>query len=477
MGELQASRTEGGDRLIRVLEWGLAAVLVLAPLPFGAVLPEALRFLELGSFLLLVVWVVRAARHPTRLPPLAVRAGLIGLLALALLQALPLGRGVVSLASPRAAGLRAELQTPPDANRAEELLLDSDPAPLERPATLSLDPQATASAARTGAALAALLLVATTVASVRGARLLALALLVSAAFQGLYGVLVLASGHDMIWHIPKKHYLDSATGTFVNRNHYAGYLNAALSCGLALCLRQAKIRRASGTGSRLVDLLSPEGSRTLLLGLLVVLGLSGLLLSFSRAGIASGLLALSAVVLFAGQRRLRTRLVLVLLLVGTAATPLSQLGTERLAERYARTAADLSSPGGRARVWADTLGMAGAHPLVGTGFGTFAAVYPLYRSAEVRLFYRHAHNDAIQALAEGGVVGGVFLLLVLLPTLGQSTRALRGAKGTLGVGVAAGLLALLIHSLVDFHFHMPANAAAAAILGGALLGLPWKRPG
>jgi hypothetical protein len=34
---------------------------------------------------------------------------------------------------------------------------------------------------------------------------------------------------------------------------------------------------------------------------------------------------------------------------------------------------------------------------------------------------------------------------------------------------------MLLHALIDFNFHIPSNAAVAAVLGGMLLGLPWQR--
>jgi O-antigen ligase len=112
-------------------------------------------------------------------------------------------------------------------------------------------------------------------------------------------------------------------------------------------------------------------------------------------------------------------------------------------------------------------------PVLGSGFGTFAVVYPLYRSDEVRKFYQYAHCDLLQVAAEGGVVGVTLVLLVLVPLGRRTLRGLRGVQGIVGVGVAAGLAAVLLHSLVDFDFHIPSNAAIAAILAGGVLGLPW----
>jgi O-antigen ligase len=121
----------------------------------------------------------------------------------------------------------------------------------------------------------------------------------------------------------------------------------------------------------------------------------------------------------------------------------------------------------------DTVEMATQFPAVGTGFGTFAVAYPLYRSATVRYFYDHAHNDALQALAEGGIVGAVLLLLILIPLIRAVLGALTGDAGLMAVGIAAGLSALLLHGLVDFNFHIPSNAALAAILAGAVFGQRW----
>jgi O-antigen ligase len=357
----------------------------------------------------------------------------------------------------------------------ESRLLGRDPRSLDPAPTLSLEPERTASALRTGAALALLLVVGTTVAQVCGVRRLALALLVSGAAQALYGILVLASGHPMIWSVPKRYYLESATGTFVNRNHFAGFLELALPCGLALVLASARDRRpAEGPRERWLEHFRPEGVRSLLLGLLLLLGLAGLLLSLSRAGTALGLAALAVTAAVAGRGGLRARVVVLLLVVAVAAVPLLQIGADRLLERYASTAEDFAEAGGRAVVWRDTARLLGDFPLTGAGFGTFAAVYPLYRSPEVRLFFDHAHNDALQALAEGGAIGGALLALVLWPVGRRMVAAFGGGAPTLSVGIAASLTAFLLHGLVDFNFHIPSNAAAAAILAGALLGMEWS---
>jgi O-antigen ligase len=171
----------------------------------------------------------------------------------------------------------------------------------------------------------------------------------------------------------------------------------------------------------------------------------------------------------------RLRLVVAALIVAVAVVPLLRIGPDRLVERFAESGSSLMSPGGRASVWRDSVGMAAAYPWVGSGYGTFAAAYPRFRSPEVRLYYAHAHNDLIQVVVEGGLVGLVLLTLLLIPVLRALVAGCAGAQGSLGVGIAAGLGAMLLHGLIDFNFHIPANAAMASILAGALTGLPWRR--
>ncbi len=461
-------------RIDRALEAGVAAVLVLAPLPFAAVSASGRLALEAAALVLLLVWVCAGWTGAYRLPPKRVLGLLGGLLLLAAIQLIPLGEGLIGAVSPRSLTVRESVAPPEAARAAEERLLQLAPAKLDAAPTLSVEPGASASALRTGVALCALLIVATHVARTRGLRGIATALLFSAAFQALYGLIVLASGYDHIWNIEKTVFLDSATGTWINRNHFADYLAMALPCGAALWVVGIPRRTSPGT-SWLLRTFSSEGSRNLVRLLALLIGMAGLLVSLSRAGIALGVAGVVATLwLGTRSRPPTTRVVIVCLALAIAVMPLAQLGTDALRDRFESSAEDFTSPGSRGTVWRDTFDLAAAFPVVGSGFGTFSAIYPKFRSPEVRYFYAHAHNDLLQFAAEGGAVG-VLLLLALLASLGRRLfAALRGEYGALAIGAAVGLSAALLHSLIDFNFHLPANAAVAAVLAGSLWGLPSK---
>jgi O-antigen ligase len=249
----------------------------------------------------------------------------------------------------------------------------------------------------------------------------------------------------------------------------------SLACGIALVLENIKAEHYRSWRRRIVGLLSGDNSRNLVLALLVAVGLAGLFTSLSRAGIALGLLAVILTIVGGGRvRGLKVRLVITLMILSAAIVPMIQVSADRLVQSYAESPQELISVVGRTTVWSDSLNMVAAFPFVGSGYGTFAAAYPFFRSPEIRLLYKHAHNDLLQAIVEGGAVGAIFLALLMIPILRAIAGGVSGRRGTLAVGFAAGLIVFLLHSLIDFNLHIPANAATASIIAGTLLGLSWR---
>jgi hypothetical protein len=124
-------------------------------------------------------------------------------------------------------------------------------------------------------------------------------------------------------------------------------------------------------------------------------------------------------------------------------------------------------------VSADRTGAAGAalrlaakHPLTGVGPGRIALVWTTADGRTV--ISRYAHNEYLQVLVQLGVIG-FLLLLVLLATITRTVWQGRAAAPSPQVwaGVAAGLVALAVHSGLDFLWHIP----AIPILGALLIGM------
>jgi O-antigen ligase len=135
----------------------------------------------------------------------------------------------------------------------------------------------------------------------------------------------------------------------------------------------------------------------------------------------------------------------------------------------------------RTQVYANTLELWSRFPMFGTGLGTFVHAFPMVQPESLDLFWRHAHNDPLELLAVGGLVGGALLagglgtlVLRLLRVLrrGRRREDQAAALAALGALVAAGL-----HELADFGLTMPANALTLAILCGAAVGAAIQEPG
>src|SRR5467141_1892901 len=127
-------------------------------------------------------------------------------------------------------------------------------------------------------------------------------------FEALYGMIQYLTGWQQIFTYVKKYYLEEATGTYINRNHFAGFLEMILPFAVVFALRWAALlskNTSSGTAT-----LRKIASRTELLSLVLWLFLATLLfvalvLSRSRMGIISALVSLVAILAFAGTASLR----------------------------------------------------------------------------------------------------------------------------------------------------------------------------
>lgn len=114
------------------------------------------------------------------------------------------------------------------------------------------------------------------------------------------------------------------------------------------------------------------------------------------------------------------------------------------------------STSARLMMWQSTIRMAQAHPVIGTGWDTFKAYYPAYRSpSEYSTTGRYAHNDYLQFAAEGGTVAMLLLLGIALKVLLQLRQCLKHVADKNHLEATAlllGVLAIFIQASVNFIF-------------------------
>jgi len=261
-------------------------------------------------------------------------------------------------------------------------------------------------------------------------------------------------------------------GTFFNPNFLAGYLCLTMPVTLGLALAFCPTQTLS----------SPKGGGELrwLLGFGAWMQMAAILLTGSRFGTASAVLAL---VVLAGwmvfnrswnrQRALLFGIVC-LLVLGTAFVT-----ARSLAARVTTQAVQEGEHSGGFRVWTwrGTLRMTKAHPLLGTGLGTYEIAYPRYAYVG---FTRLAHNSYLQLAAEAGVPA----LVLLLGTLGVLAWAVvrtsvRTANGmaerwdarVLRAGLAGAIAAGLARNLIDSDWYIFACLFTFWAIVGLMLSL------
>lgn len=100
------------------------------------------------------------------------------------------------------------------------------------------------------------------------------------------------------------------------------------------------------------------------------------------------------------------------------------------------------------------LGMVRDAPLFGFGTGSFRLLFPYYAvpwGDQIQVRWTHAHQDYLQTIIEWGWIGAALWGSLFAPAVGRQVIRCFGSNADLtGAAALTGLLAVLIHSLVDF---------------------------
>jgi O-antigen ligase len=265
-------------------------------------------------------------------------------------------------------------------------------------------------------------------------------------FVSVFGILQHLTFNGKLYWFRVMRYGGFPFGPYVNRNHFAGFAEILIPVAL-VPLVLGKVRR----------------ERLFLVGLFAVVPIVALLLSASRGGIIS--FAVQLVVLFSLLlvRRLQSRYMLAGgILVLCAILAVSWIGVRQVLQRFSDYQTLDVSAGKRGSMSHDTWRIFLDHPTMGTGLGTLQMVFPPYESLYDAKVVNHAHNDYVEALAETGVAGGICCLWFLAVLLLESVKGLKDLGSSFGAALnlsgLVGCCGLLVHSLVDFNLHIPANA-------------------
>jgi O-antigen ligase len=292
--------------------------------------------------------------------------------------------------------------------------------------------------------------------------------------SAIFGIVRQTTQHTLGFGLPLLQ-LEQGYGQFINKNHFAFLMEMALGLTLGLVLgggvkrEQVLIYLAAllPVWTALVLCRSRGG----VIAMLLEVGVAAFLLtgflqssrSQSEPGASESTSKLRAMLTSAPLR-----MGLFIILVCGVVFGTLYLGGERLASSIESTRVEISGDTSELRqrvsrneTWAMTLKMFAAHPVLGVGMGAYWAAVPAYHDASGTLTPQEAHNDYLELLASGGLVGfaiGVWFLIAVVKkaktNLGSRHRLRRAAC----LGASIGIAGVAVHSLVDFGLHMIVNA-------------------
>jgi O-antigen ligase len=441
-----------------LLEWLLIATVVGSTLAFGGVQPLTYSLVEVTLFFAFFALLWHQAQEGKIEIRLSIWPVLFALWVL--LQLIPLPSSLIERLSP------ARFAGPGAGGRAV--------APLW--ATLSIYPHDTwLSWIKFLAYLSAFVLAVHVFDSRRRKSTLVKALICLAVFEAAYGIIQYLSGWQKIFTYTKQYYLEEASGTYINHNHFAGFLELTLPFVMAsvfyffqMWMDERRRRRSASSPTRRAS----AGIQCLLYVFLLLILVVAVIFSRSRGGIlatAFTVFVLAVLAQFRARRKAWLVGLSIFLLIAVAYG--LWIGLDPVLGRFEQ----MRGPQyfqfeGRLSFWKDSMGLIWQYPLTGVGLGDFEIGFRRFQTSWVTYTVDHAHNDYVELAAETGLVGVALLFLPMLYLLGKMIAAFlrdsRRYRPAILLGCIGGTLAILLHSITDFNLQVTSNALLLSIVLG-----------
>lgn len=467
-------RVSVSDRIALALDRTIYGILlfcfVLFAIPYGTVEAWWESCFELVIFSLTALWIVEGALSGAwQVSGVRLFIPLLALAAFAFIQTVPLGAG-------QSAGITFQR-------------------------TLSVDPYETQRFALKLLALGlAGMLLLRYAANRRRTSLLILTIISVGIASAIFGLIRQTAQHDAVGFALPFLRQGEGYGQFINRNHFAFLMEMTLGLATGLVI----------TGGVRRD--------RMLIYLAAIAPLwAALVLSNSRGGIFSLLSQVFFLALLVGntpkkkanisddadeaeeswfsrlnQSRV-ARAALAFCLVLVLAVSIVWMGGDMLANRMETLPQEVdgevksaNAPTGngtsRVEVWTATLSLIKAHLIRGSGLGAYKTAIPAHHQASGEMVPEEAHNDYLELLASGGLIGcllAAWLLLAFFKTARERLRAAEPVQRAVCYGALTGMFGAAVHSLVDFGLHITINAlvfTALAAIATVQMPDPGQKP-
>lgn len=301
----------------------------------------------------------------------------------------------------------------------------------------------------------------------------------AASFMALFGLLQyfsLTEKFSWVFVHPSRNASHALSGPFANANHFAGFLMLGIGPLLWWLQRGTRTSKSSSMKRQISFRSTSNGGLNGQLFLNVCIAIVGFAgaMTMSRGGVLVMVLAGLFAVLGFWKIGLLTRKTV--LGLGAAALLLSFTllfhGVDQLSNELETLASgsieQLDPSNGRRRVWAANLAAWKNSPILGTGVGSHAEVYPIHFSHPSSVEYTHAESSLLQVLSESGAVGFSLLLTGIVVCVRWCVIAISSSSPlqvrACGVAAASGILAGVIHAIFDFTWHLTACMSVTVML-------------
>ena len=290
--------------------------------------------------------------------------------------------------------------------------------------------------------------------------------------SALFGILRKGFQQSPGFFLPALNNDDRSFAQFINRNHFGFLMEMGLGMTLGLLLGDRNRRRtlvflpiAAVLWIALV-ISNSRGGIVASLGQLLFLGV--LLDPLGRLAKQPALTAWNRFRNLAGGIALRV--ILIACMVALFAYGVAWVGGESVVTNFQLAGYSFSQQGmdeeqrantSRKDIWSSTWKLIKAHPLAGVGFGGYWIGITKHHNASGSLTPQEAHNDYLELLASGGLIGSALVIWFIAVFLGRARKSwictdpyLRAAS----LGALTGIFGVAIHSFVDFGLHVTSNA-------------------
>lgn len=310
-------------------------------------------------------------------------------------------------------------------------------------------------------------------------------------------------------------FMETTFGSFVNRNHFAFYMNLSIGCALGVWLSRFQFVNNSIDPAVFTDVRHPiwNDLRLQCVSAAIVVMFASLLICQSRGGIVSSVMAIVILSIYfrtARHGHVRRFKIAVAFLAAICATAF-WIDTGMLESRvfnflFRGDVLDV----GRLDLWKQLSILCTKFPLLGSGVGTIPFIEPWTRLVPSDHLVTDAHNDYLQTLIETGLVGfsGLLLFIWIVFREGMMLAAVNGRTKTehdtevsrridnrinqdtktgklaagdlkngleiasqsmVRIGLVYSMITAAVHGIFDFGMRMPGCAATVIVLSGCLL--------